>query len=169
MSVNIPLTPSVQTQTSSNNLGGPYQGYSARQTTVMYKDSQNVMARRILRKAWNTPYAVGVVNGKTRAIGEFRAVNNLGDFLSRQNYVCGGPNQINKTFPSRTGRIGSANSQCDGTGVPASSCNTRFVPDSSDYITYKRQRAQNRTYNDVKNGGDKNNASYVPMMAIRRY
>jgi hypothetical protein len=169
MSVNIPLTPSAQTQTSTHNLGGPFQGYSARQTTVMYKDSENVMARRILRKAWNTPYAVGVVNGKTRAIGEFRAVNNLGDFLSRQNYVSGGPNQINKTFPGKTGRIGSANSQPDGTGISASSCNPRFVPDSSDYITYKRQRAQNRTYNDVKNGGDQHNASYSALMAIRRF
>lgn len=167
--MSIPLTPTTRTQTGTNILGGPYGGYSAPQTTVMYKDSENVMARRVLRKSWNTPYATGTVNNKKRAIGEFRAVNNMGDFLSRQNYVCGGSNVVQNSRPGLKGHIGSIISQCDGTGVAASVCNPRFVPDSSDYIKYKRQRAQNRNYNDLKNGGDQHNASYVSMMAVRRF
>jgi hypothetical protein len=58
---------------------------------------------------------------------------------------------------------------CDGTGVPASSCNVKFVADSSDYTKFKKQSAMNRNYNDASNGGDQSNASYVPTMAVRRY
>ena len=56
----------------------------------------------------------------------------------------------------------------DSTNVPASSCNVKFVADSSDYITFKKQMAVNQNYNDLKFGGDKNNASYVSQMAVRR-
>jgi len=141
--------------TSTTNLGGPYKGYSPQQTTPSFKSSEQVMVRGVLRRGWNTSYATGTVNGKKRIITPFRAVNNLGDFLSRENYVCGG-------------HIGSIISQCDGTGVPSSTCNVKFVPDSSDYTTYKKQVALNTNYNDLKNGGDKNNASYVSLMAVRR-
>jgi hypothetical protein len=57
---------------------------------------------------------------------------------------------------------------CDGTNVPASSCNVKFVADSSDYVTYKKQRAVNVNYNDKSFGGDNSNASYVNLMAVRR-
>jgi hypothetical protein len=166
---NVPLTPLVATATSSTNLGGPYQGYSPKQTILNYKDSENVMARRRLVKSWNTPYATGTYNGKGRVITPFRAVNNLGDFLSRKNYVCGGSNQVNKTFPGRQGAIGSIISHCDNTGVPASSGNMRFVPDASDYINYKKLKAMNQNYNDLTNGGDQNHGSYVARMAVHRF
>jgi hypothetical protein len=150
-------------------LGGGVNGYSAKQTITNYKDGESTMTRKILRDSWNTRYARGSVNGYNRAIGPFRAINNLGDFLSRQNYVCGGSNQINKTFPGgRQGPMGSIISQCDNTGVPASVCNPRYVPDSSDYTRYKKQHAINRTYNDIGFGGDNNNGSYVSLMAVRR-
>lgn len=154
--------------TVSTNLGGPFQGYSPQQTITSFKDSEQVMTRRVLRNSWNTSYATGTVNGNKRVITPFRAVNNLGDFLSRQNYVCGGSNQVNANKPGMKGRIGSIISQCDSTGVAASVCNTRFVPDSSDYIKYKKQQALNHNYNDLGYGGDKNNASYVNLMAVRR-
>ena len=96
------------------------------------------------------------------------AINNLGDFLSRANYVCGGSNQINRTFPGRQGPIGSIISKCDSTGVEAGSGNGRFVPDSSDYTTFKKQSAINKNYNDLKFGGDQHNASYVSLMGVRR-
>jgi hypothetical protein len=169
MPVNVVLTPTTSTLTDTSKLGGPFQGYSPQQTTIMYKDSENIMARSILRKSWNTQNAVGVINNKNRIITPFRAVNNLGDFLNRQNYVCGGSNQINPTYPGKYGRIGSINSFCDGTGVAASVCNNRFVSDSSDYTKFKRQMAQNKTYNDLKNGGDQSNASQSAIMAIRRF
>jgi hypothetical protein len=134
----------------SNVLGGPYNGYSGKQTVTNYKDSEQTTTRSVLRNAWNTRYATGEVNGHKRVITPFRAVNNLGDFLSRQNYVCGGPNQVNASKPGMKGRIGSIISNCDGTGVEASNCNPRFVADSSDYIKFKKQQAMNRNYNDSK-------------------
>uniref|UniRef100_A0A6C0DNM1 Uncharacterized protein n=1 Tax=viral metagenome TaxID=1070528 RepID=A0A6C0DNM1_9ZZZZ len=154
--------------TSTVNLGGPYKGYSPQQTTPSFKSSEQVMVRGVLRRAWNTSYATGTVNGKKRIITPFRAVNNLGDFLSRENYICGGPNQVSAHKPGWKGHIGSIISQCDGTGVPSSTCNVKFVPDSSDYTTYKKQVALNGNYNDLKNGGDNNNASYHARMSVRR-
>ena len=88
-------------------LGGPYNGYSTVQTVNNYKDSEQTMTRRILRNSWNTKQATGTVNGNKRIITPFRAVNNLGDFLSRQNYVCGGANQVNASKPVWKNRIGS--------------------------------------------------------------
>lgn len=148
--------------------GGPYQGYSPKQTITNYKSSGDTTARTILRRAWNTPYATGTVNGYNRIITPFRAVNNLGDFLSRKNYVCGGPNAVNADRYKRNNNIRGMISICDGTDVPASSCNGKFVSDSSDYTTYKRQRAVNVLYNDSKFGGDQSNGSYVPLMRVRR-
>ena len=153
--------------TSINNLGGPYQGYSPQQTLTNFKDSDQVMTRRILRSSWNTQNATGYVNGKQRKITPFRAVNNLGDFLSRQNYVCGGSNQVNADKPGWKGHIGSILSRCDGTGVPAGSGNMRFVPDSSDYTKFRKQQAINRNYNDLKNGGDQSHASCTAFMRVK--
>jgi hypothetical protein len=158
--MNVPQT----TVTSTANLGGPFQGYSPQQTLTSYKDSDQVMVRKIVRGAWNNTNAVG----KGRVITPFRAVNNLGDFLGRQNYVCGGSNQVNANKPGWKGHIGSILSHCDNTGIAASVTNNRFVPDSSDYIRYKKQSALVKNYNDIKNGGNQSNASYVPLMAVRR-
>ena len=148
-------------------LGGPYNGYSTKQTITNYKDSDQTAIRSILRSSWNTQQAGGTINGNKRVITPFRAVNNLGDFLSRKNYVCGGSNQVNASKPGWKGHIGSILSQCDGTGVAAGSGNMRHVPDSSDYIRYKKQNAINNTYNDSSNGGDQSNGSYVAFMRVR--
>lgn len=149
------------------NLGGPFQGYSPTQTINNFKDSEQSMTRRILRDAWNTTNTAKSINGKGRIITPFRAVNNLGDYLSRQNYVCGGSNQVNKTFPGRQGPIGSLISRCDNTKIEASYGNSRFVSDTSDYITYKKQNAINNLYNDLGYGGDKNNGSYEAFMRVK--
>jgi hypothetical protein len=157
--------------TSSANLGGPFNGYSPQQTMTGFKDSEQVMTRRVLVKSWNGRGAVGTDganNAYKRVVTPFRAVNNLGDFLGRQNYVCGGSNQVNKTRAGLQGPIGSIISKCDGTKVPASVCNNRFVPDSSDYIKFKKQSAINKNYNDLGSGGDVHNGSYVAQMAVHR-
>lgn len=114
------------------------------------RDGDMSASRGILRRAWNQENAVGTINGQNRVITPFRAVNNLGDFLARKNYVCGGPNQVNASKPGWKGKIGSIISNCDSTGVGGYSGNVKFVPDSSDYTTYKKQRALNRNYNDTK-------------------
>lgn len=152
----------------SNLGGGPFNGFSPRQTITNSKSSEDTMTRRILTKSWNTPYATGVYNDHTRVITPFRAVTNLGDFLSRKDYICGGPNPITADRHKRPNNMGSIMSMCDGSNVPASSCNVKFVADSSDYITYRRQRAVNQTYNDLSFGGDQSNGSYDAIMRVRR-
>jgi hypothetical protein len=147
--------------------GGPFNGWSPIQTIGNEKSSEQVMARRLLVKSWNTAYVGGSYNDNARIVTPFRAINNLGDFLQRKNYVCGGPNQVNADKPGWKSRIGSIISDCDGTGVPSSTCNVKYVPDSSDYIKFKKLQAQNQNFNDLKNGGY-NNSSYIPLMAVRR-
>ncbi len=120
------------------------------QAVGSHRDGSLTSTRTILRRAWNPENSIGIINGHNRVITPFRAVNNLGDFLSRKNYVCGGPNQVSSRRAGKTGPIGSIISSCDGKGVAGYSGNVKFVPDSSDYITYKKQRAMNRNYNDVK-------------------
>ena len=158
----------IMSNLSGINLGGGIQGISPVQTIGNYKSSEDTIIRGVLRRGWNTNYARGNVNGLNRITTPFRAVNNSGDFLGRVNYVCGGPNQINASRPGRKSIIGSIISQCDNTGVPSSTCNVKFVADSSDYIKFRRQIAVNVTYNDNKMGGDESHASYVPMMAVQR-
>lgn len=145
-----------------------FNGISPKQTVNNYKGGDESLSRRVLRSSWNQQNATGTINGHNRVITPFRAVNNLGDFLSRQNYVCGGPNQVNPSKPGWKSHIGSIISNCDTTGVEGASCNPKFVPDSSDYISYKKRRAMNINYNDTTFGGDESNASFVSMMAVRR-
>jgi len=52
--------------------------------------------------------------------------------------------------PGLANRMGSILSQCDATGVEASSTNVKFVPDSSDYTRYKKLTAVNTNFNDIK-------------------
>lgn len=124
---------------------------SSKQTITNYKGSDEVMTRRIIRSSWNNSYATGTVNGQKRAIGEFRAVTNTGDFLSRPNYACNIPNGITNSKVAWRSRIGNIINRCDESGIPCSNTNTKFVPDSSDYTKYKRQRVHNKNYNDIKN------------------
>ena len=157
---------------SSNNrstLGGGIPGIDPKQTITNYKGGDQVISRRVVVKSWNTPYATGTVNGRTRITTPFRAVNNSGDFLGRVEYTCGGPNPTNADKPGWKSRIRNMLSNCDGSGVPASSCNVKFVADSSDYSKFKKYRAINQLYNDSTFGGDQSNASYVPMMGVRRF
>jgi len=150
-----------------STLGGGIHGISTKQTITNYKDSKQTNIRNILRDSWNSAYALGPINGYARVTTPFRAMNNSGDFLGRVNYACGGPNPTNASRPGYKNLIGSLPSQCDGTGIPASSCNVKFVADSSDYTTFRKQQAVNRNYNDMTNGGDQHNASYVPLMRVR--
>ena len=151
------------------NLGGGIQGKSPKQTYTNYKSSESTMIRRVLVKSWNTAYATGLVNGKKRTITPFRAINNSGDYLSRLNYSCGGPNPTSASKPGWKNHIRNLISNCDGTGIPASSTNVKFVPDSSDYVTFKKQQAINKTYNDRSFGGDEHHGSYVAVMGVRRF
>jgi len=150
------------------NLGGGFNGISTKQPVISHRTGEDVAQRRVLVKSWNTAYATGTVNGYSRVITPFRAVTNSGDYLARVNYMCGGPNPTNASRPGYGTRIRNMVQLCDTTGVPASSCNGRFVADSSDYTKFKKQRASNLNYNDLSFGGDQHHASYVPVMRARR-
>jgi hypothetical protein len=115
-------------------------------------------------------------------VGPFRAVNNAGDILSRQNYSCGGTCQTYQSRPGLKGlrqRFGSISTSCNAdvfyssnqvnSTVPASACNTKFVYDSSDYIRFRKNQAVNRNYNDRSFGGDDYSASQSSYRHIRRY
>ena len=123
---------------------------SNRQTNAKKTDSTDALSRKLIRSAWNNENAVGVINGRKRVVTPFRAVNNSGDFLARENYICNGPNQLKSAKPGLSNRMGSILSSCDGTGIDAASTNVKFVADSSDYVRYKKQRAVVRNYDDIK-------------------
>ena len=123
--------------------------------------------RTMLRNAWNTKYTKTAT-----AVTPFRAVTNSGDVLSRVAYSCGGPSQAPQSRPGLfgiKGQIGSIKSKCDNSGIPPSTCNVKYVYDSSNYTTFLKQQATNRNYNDTSNGGNNNNGSQVSFRAARIY
>ena len=157
-----------------SSLGYGLKGFIPQQiitTDNSYEDYQQ--DRFQLVEAWNNTYPSQLKESKVhRAIGPFRAKTNAGDVLSRSNYSSGGSVQ---TFQSRPGMFGLKNhfghiqNMCDGTGVPPSSCNIKYVYDSSDYIRYSKQKALNKNYNDASYGGNRSSASQSAIRAIRRF
>ena len=110
-------------------------------------DSDEAITNSILTRGWNTAFARDTYNGKARVITPFRAVNNAGDYLARQDYKCGGPTGMSKSsigWASSTIYLGSQINNCDDSGVPGASGNVKYVYDSSDYVTFRRQQAINR-------------------------
>jgi len=149
-------------------LGGGITGIAPKQTIGNYKGGNEVISRKVVVKSWNTAYATGLVNGRTCVTTPYRAVNNSGDYLGRVHYSCGGPNPTNANRPGWKTRIRNMFSNCDNTGIPASSTNVKFVADSSDYSKFKKYRAINQLYNDKKFGGDQSHASYEAKLAVHR-
>jgi hypothetical protein len=167
------------------NLGGAIRGYMPQTTqNVDKRYPEYEQIRYALKNAWNTTYPSQLKrNNISKPITTpFRAVNNAGDLLSRENFSCGGSCQ---TFQSRPGlrglknHFGSVSSSCTPSAsyntlqlnrdIPASACNVKYVYDSSDYITYLKQRAVAKNYNDLSNGGDQSNGSQSAVRAIKRY
>jgi hypothetical protein len=146
-------------------------------------DNSNIFARTrfTLRDAWNTTSYSGSSNPK-RIITPFRAVNNAGDLLSRENYSCGGSCQTYQSRPGLNGlrqRFGSTSVLCQPSvlwsssqvdpQIPSSTCNVKYVYDGSDYIRFKKDQAVNRNYNDRSFGGNDYNTSQSTVRHIRRY
>jgi hypothetical protein len=140
--------------------------------------------RFTLKNAWNTTYPSQLRrnNLKQTITTPFRAVNNAGDLLSRDNFSCGGSCQSFQSRPGLSGlktHFGSVSTSCTPSAsynslqliknIPAAACNVKYVYDSSDYITYLKQRAINKNYNDYSFGGDQSNGSQSAQRAIRRY
>jgi hypothetical protein len=170
---------------SPKNPGGAINGWMPQQTQNVdkrYPEFEQI--RFTLKNAWNTTYPTQLkVNKLKQSITTpFRAVNNSGDILSRENYSCGGSCQSFQSRPGLRGlkqRFGSISDSCAPSAaynslqliknIPAAACNVKYVYDSSDYITYLKQKAINHNYNDLSYGGDQSNGSQVAWKAVRRY
>ena len=167
------------------NSGGAIKGYmpQAVQTNdKTYPEFEQI--RFTLKNAWNTTYPSQLRrDGLKKSITTpFRAVNNAGDLLSRENYACGGSCQSFQSRPGLRGlkvRFGATSISCTPSAaynslqllqnIPSATCNVKYVYDSSDYVTYLKQKAINKNYNDLSYGGDNSNASQSAQRAIRRY
>jgi hypothetical protein len=167
------------------NAGGAIKGWMPQQvqtTDKRYTEFEQI--RFTLKNAWNTSYQRQLLrNGLTRSITTpFRAVNNAGDLLSRENYACGGSCQSFQSRPGLRGlknHLGSTSTACTSSAtysnlqlikdIPSATCNVKYVYDSSDYTTYLKQRAVVKNYNDLTFGGDTSNGSQSALRAIRRY
>ena len=150
---------------------------------LIIHDNSNIFSRtRItLREAWNTTSYSGSSNSK-RIITPFRAVNNAGDLLSRNNYSCGGTCQTPQSRPNLKGlrqRFGSTSVSCRPSviwslsqidpEIPSSTCKVKYVYDGSDYTKFKKNQAVNRNYNDRSFGGNDYKASQSAIRHVRRY
>lgn len=129
--------------------------------------------RNVVSRAWNGSLGgknITGTNGTTRkiAITPFRAVNNAGDPLAREQYSCGGSTQTNASRPGLKNIIGSIRNNCDGTTIATSTCNVKYVYDSSNYSRFKKEQSLNRNYYDNTYGGDESNASQSAIMRVRR-
>ena len=167
------------------NSGGAINGYMPQQTQNVdkrYPEYEHI--RFTLKNAWNTTYPSQLRrdNLKQPITTPFRAVNNAGDLLSRLNYSCGGSCQSFQSRPGLRGlrnHFGAVQDTCIPSAtysnlqllsnIPASACNVKYVYDSSDYVTYLKQKAVNKNYNDLSYGGDQSNTSQSAIRAIRRY
>ena len=165
--------------------GGAIRGWMPQATQLTdkrYPDYEQI--RYVLKNAWNTQYRSQLQRNNLRQsiTTPFRAVNNAGDLLSRENFSCGGSCQSFQSRPGLHGlrtHFGSVSVSCTPSAaynslqqikeVPAAACNVKYVYDSSDYITYLKQKAVNKNYNDFSNGGDDYNSSQSVQRAIRRY
>ena len=168
-------------------LGGGFQGYMPQEVQTTEKGSfgSNVFEniRFTLRNAWNTNYKSQLLAARRVQISTpFRAVTNSGDLLCRDDYSCGGPCQSFQSRPQIRGlrqHFGSVSKSCTPSAlytanqiapdVPAAACNVKYVYDSSDYITYLKQKAMVTTYNNKSNAGNEYNAGQSAYRAIRRY
>ena len=91
---------------NTKNSGGAINGYMPQTTQLTDKRYvEYEQTRFLLKNAWNTTYPSQLRRNKLEKsiTTPFRAINNAGDLLSRQNYACGGSCQ---SFQSRPGLRG---------------------------------------------------------------
>ena len=167
------------------NPGGAIKGWMPQTTQNVDKRYQEFeQIRFTLKNAWNTTYPSQLRrnNLKQSITTPFRAVNNAGDLLGRENYTCGGSCQSFQSRPGLHGlrqRFGATQDTCTPSvaynslqlikNIPSATCNVKFVYDGSDYTKFKKDQAVNRNYNDRSFGGNDNNAAQSAIRHIRRY
>jgi hypothetical protein len=162
-------------------LGGGLPGLMPQPLIIHDNTDQFARTRFTLRDSWNTTSYSGSSNPK-RITTPFRAVNNAGDLLSRQNYSCGGTCQTPQSRPGLNGlrqRFGSTSASCQPSvlwsslqvdpEIPSSTCNVKWVYDGSDYIRFKKDQAVNKNYNDRSFGGNESSTSQSSIRHSRIY
>jgi hypothetical protein len=165
--------------------GGAIKGYMPQTTQLTdkrYIEYQQIRTK--LREGWNTKYRSQLKPHKLKKsiTTPFRAVNNAGDLLSRENFSCGGTCQSYQSRPNMHGlssHFGRTSSSCLPSvaynslqllkDVPSATCNVKYVYDSSDYTTYLKQQAINKNFNAYSYGGDQSNASQVALKSSKRF
>ena len=162
-------------------LGGGLPGLMPQPLIIHDNTDQFARTRFTLRDSWNTTSYSGSSNPK-RITTPFRAVNNAGDLLSRQNYSCGGTCQTPQSRTLLNGlrqRFGSTSASCQPSvlwsslqvdpEIPSSTCNVKWVYDGSDYIRFKKDQAVNKNYNDRSFGGNESSTSQSSIRHSRIY
>lgn len=162
-------------------LGGGLPGLMPQSVVDHDNSDQFARDRFTLRDAWNTGRKTGSSNRK-RIVTPFRAVMNAGDLLCRANYSCGGSCQTFQSRPGLTGlrqHFGATSVTCRPSvvwssnqldaAIPSSTCNGKYVYDSSNYIRFKRDEAINKNYNDRSFGGNDYSAAQSTIRHVRRY
>ena len=108
------------------NAGGAINGWMPQTNqTVDKRYPEYEQIRFTLKNSWNTVYRrqLRVNNLKKSITTPFRAVNNAGDLLSRENYSCGGSCQSFQSRPGLRGlrsRFGAISDSC----TPSASYNS---------------------------------------------
>jgi len=160
--------------------GGGIKGLMPNTIIGKENDAAYEMTRITLREVWNNslPSVIEKKDGTIVSLSSqtactpFRQKMNAGDPLSRPNYSCGGSCQTPQSIPgiaSIRNSIGAIYDRCDETRIPPSACNVKYVYDSSDYVTFLKNQATNRNYNDLSFGGDQSNATFQTVQAMRRF
>jgi hypothetical protein len=151
-------------------------GVSLTKPYIMVGSQGRATTRKVLRDVWNSNKKPPTYTGNNYMLNNFRGAMNAGDPLGRKNYSCGGSNMIGGTRPGMlilTSRdAGQSKNKCDGSDVPASTCNVKYVYDSSDVTRYRKERAINRGYYHGSTGfdysyGGSNNAAQSVMRNSR--
>ena len=146
------------------NHGGAIKGWMPRGDYLTDKQFTSFThVRQQLKQSWNNNYPSQLMNSlslKSPMITPFRAINNAGDLLDRKNYMCG-PNG-SSCAPSVINNALQINND-----IPAAATNVKFVYDSSDYVTYLKQRAINKNYHSYSNGGNNSNSNQSVLRNLR--
>ena len=150
-------------------LGGGIRGYMPSSIITSNNDAEFETNRVILKEVWNNGWTK-IAHTDKFPCTPFRQKLNCGDVLSRNNYTCGGTCQAPQSIPNVHGiktQIGSIQSICDKSRIPPSACNVKYVYDSSNYTTFLKQKAINKTFNDLSYGGDNYNSTQSAIKRIR--
>lgn len=117
--------------------------------TNSQKNGYIMAARRTVVKSWDNQFAGSTYGSENRKQTPFRAVTSSGDYLVRENYVCGGSTPYYQSRPGIARMLDPLRNVCDSTGVPTTNANKGFVYRSSDYIQFKAQKELGKRYNNI--------------------